>query len=115
MSDAILNENELTENEPLTPEELLSNFTRDLVLNNPPADLVTEFIEDFVLVDRPETAQFTALFEMPAENLVELMRGLITQGFQTQIQALDSHGFAFIESVKAELKKQMTILAAESE
>ncbi len=99
---------------PRQVDELLQATLQDLILNNPPDVLVSEFIEDFILIDRAETPEILALFEMPSENLVEVLRGIMTQGYQTQIQALDAHGFQFLENLKAKLKTQMTALAAEN-
>ncbi len=100
--------------EPRPADEWIHVALSDLVLNNSPSDLVGEFIDDFILIDRPETPQILQMLEMPTANLIELLRGLMAQGYQTQITALDGHGASFIENLKAELKKQLTELSAES-
>jgi hypothetical protein len=97
--------------EPMTPDELLANLTQDLILNNNPNDLASEFVENFVCRDRPETSQILAMLEMPTENLVEMMKGLLGQGYQTQLQAVDNHGVRYFENLKAAVKAQMLELA----
>ncbi len=97
---------------PMTPDELLANLTQDLILDNDPNDLASEFVDEFVLRgDRPETSQILTMLEMPTENLVEMFKGLLGQGYQTQLQAVDNHGVRYFENLKAAVKSQMLELS----
>ena len=105
-------ENQSELEEPMTTDELLINLTQDLILDNDPNDLASDFIDEFVLRgDRPETSQILAMLDLPTENLVEMMQGLLEQSYQTQLQALDNHGVRYFENLKAAVKTQMTELA----
>ncbi len=111
MSDENLSEVQ-EEIDPMTPDELQANLIQDLILDNDPNDLASEFIDEFVLRgDRPETSQILMMLEMPTENLVEMMKGLLGQGYQTQLQAVDAHGVRYFENLKAAVKAQMLDLA----
>lgn len=107
------NSNEIPEeiDEPMSANELLANLTQDLVLDNDPNDLAMEFVDEFVLRDRPETPQILAMLEMPTENLVEMMKGLLGQAYETQLQAVDNNGVRYFENLKTAVKKQMLELA----
>lgn len=115
MKDKKINESELVEDELISGEGLITNVLQDVVLGNPASDVADEFINDFVLQDREETAQILSMLESPSENLVELLKGVVTQGYQAQIEALNSKGFQYLESLKTEVRARLTALAAQSE
>jgi hypothetical protein len=97
--------------EPMTADELLIHLLEDIVTDSKPDNLATEFVENFVLLDRPETPQFLAMLDAPPETLVEMVKTIIEQGYQAQIQAVDERGYRFLEGLKAEVKAQMLKLA----
>jgi hypothetical protein len=112
MSEENLDENPEEIDEPMSPNELLMNIIQDLVVNANPNDVGTEFIAEFVLQgERPETAQILQMLDLPAETLVEMMQGVLEQSYQTQLQALNTHGATYFEGLKAAVKTQMTELA----
>jgi DNA integrity scanning protein DisA with diadenylate cyclase activity len=98
--------------EPITANELVVHLLEDLVTNADPADLATEFIDEFVLRgDRPETSAILAMLDAPSESLLETIKTIIEQGYQAQLQAVDERGYRFLEGLKAEVKAQMQKLA----
>lgn len=101
-----------TDDEIPTTDGLFVNALQDLILGNKPDELVTEFINDFVLVERPETPQILALFEMPNETIVQTFEGFCQHSFEVQKEAIRNNGAAFIEKLKFELKHQLEDLAA---
>ncbi len=111
MSKENLTENQTEIDEPMSNEESFTNLLQDLVSGNSPSIWASEFIEEFVLRDRPEAAQVTSMLEMPTENLVEMVKGVIEQSYQAQLQAVDERGHGFLDGLKAEVKNQMTELA----
>ena len=111
MSEEILDDAQTELDEPMTVDELLANAMQDLLLDNEPDDLASEFIDEFVLRDRPETPQILAMFDLPTESLVEMFRSIIEQSYQTQMEAVSERGHKYLESVKAAVKKQLTELA----
>jgi hypothetical protein len=113
MSDAILDENE-TESEPITPDEFIRDGMQDLILGNPPEMLADEFINEFVLLDRPETEQLLMMLDAPTEQLLEALKGIAAQSYQVQIEALNTRGFQYLDSLKAEVKAKLTALATAS-
>jgi hypothetical protein len=112
--DEILSESDLEVSEPITPDELIQHLLLDVVNDAEPDDLADEFINDFVLENRSETAQILAMFETPSETIVEILKGVLTQGYQIQVDALDSKGVPFIESLKQAVKAKMTQLASDT-
>jgi len=110
MNDKILDESIIEEAEPITPDELIAHLLQDIVSGNAPGDLANEFIDEFVLCDRPESGHILSLLETPSESLVELLKGLTGQSYQASIDALDSRGVNFLENLKAEVKERMTQL-----
>ncbi len=113
MSDKILDESIIDEAEPPTPDEIFAHLIQDIATGNAPEELADEFIDGFVLQDRAETGQMLSLLEMPSESLVGILKGIVGQGYQTSIDALDSSGVHFLEGLKAEVKKRMTELASD--
>jgi hypothetical protein len=112
MSEENLNEIPEEIDEPMSANELFANLTQDAVLNADVNNVATEFIDEFVLRDRPEeTSQILAMLEMPAENLVQMFKDLLGQSYQTQLQAVDNHGLQYFENLKAAVKAQMLELA----
>lgn len=111
MSDKILDEPVLEDSAPITPDELIANLMQDITLDNSPADIADDFLNDFVLQDRPETTQILAMLETPSETLVELLKGIVGQSYQVQIAALNSRGEIFLDNLKAEVTSRMTELA----
>ena len=114
MSDKILNEDVLTESEPPSAEGLVTNLLQDLIADCEPDDIATEFIDGFVLQDREETSQILAMLETPSEALVEVLKGIVGQGYQVQIAALDERGVEFINGLKFAVKEKMTALASDT-
>ena len=114
MSDKILSEDLLTEREPLSPDALIVNLLQDLITDSGPDDIAAEFIEEFVMRDREETAQIFGMLEMPTETLIELLKGIVGQGYQAQIDALDTRGSQFINGLKFAVKEKMTALATDT-
>ena len=110
MSEEILDEIEEVE-EPMSANELLANLLKDLVLNEEPDILATDFVEEFVIPGRPEASQILTVLEMPTENLIETVKGLIAESFQAQNQAVDDHGIQYLDGLKAAVRAQMTELA----
>ncbi len=106
----VLDENQTEIDEPMTTDELLLRLTQDLILDNDPNDLASDFINEFVLPDRPESTQVLGMLDLPTEYLIEMMRGLLEQSYQTQLQAVDNHGIRYFENLKAAVKTQMTEL-----
>jgi hypothetical protein len=115
MKNKKINESELVEDELISGEGLIANVLQDVALGNPSSDVADEFISDFVLQNRDETAQILSLLESPSENLVELLKGIVTQGYQAQIEALNSKGFLYLESLKGEVRARLTALSTEGE
>lgn len=112
MSDKILDESELTEEaEPLTPDELIASLLQDLILDNPPADIATDFIENFVLQERAESPAILAMIDAPTESIIQLLEQVVTANYNGQIEALQVKGAAFIEGLKFEVKTQLENLA----
>ncbi len=93
--------------EPMTADELLIHLLEDLVTDSDPANLATEFVDEFVLRDRPETPQFLAMLDAPPESLVEMVKAIIEQSYQAQLQAVDERGQRFLEGLRIEVKSQM--------
>ena len=114
MSDTILSEDLVTESEPLTPDALIANLLQDLITDSGPDDIASEFIDEFVVRDREETAQILAMLETPSETLIELLKGIVGQGYQAQIAALDGRGVQFINGLKFAVKEKMTALASDT-
>ena len=103
---------EIKEDEtPQTAEEFTGMFLHDLVLNEDPNILASEFIENFILKERPETSQVLTMLEMPTENLVQMVKHLIQQANQAQNEAVDNHGLEYLEGLKTAVRTQMTELA----
>lgn len=102
------------EAEAISPDELLLNLLQDLAAGNPPDDLAAEFVEEFVVRDRPEAAQILQMFETPSETIVDILKGVIGQSYQIQMEALEQRGKAFIDGLKTAISQEMTNLAAET-
>jgi hypothetical protein len=101
------------EAEPITPDELILNLLQDLVAGNPPDDLASEFVEDFVMQDRPEATQVLQMFDTPSATIVEILKGVIGQSYQIQMDALETRGEEFIDGLKYSIKQRMTELASD--
>ena len=97
--------------EPLSPDQLLMNLLEDLISSGPPEEVASEFVEEFVLKARPEAVQILAMLDAPSATVVEILKGVLTDAFQTQIRELDSKGEAFLDGVKAEVRAQMQAAA----
>jgi hypothetical protein len=98
--------------EPMTADELVVLLLEDLVTDSDPANLATEFIDEFVLRgDRPETSAILAMLDAPSESVVETIKTIIEQGYQAQLRAVDERGYRFLEGLKVEVKAQMQKLA----
>ena len=102
------------ESELITPDELIITLLQDLVTGNAPDDLASEFVEDFVMQDRPEATQVLQMFDTPSAMIVEILKGVIGQSYQVQMEALETRGEDFIEGLKNSIKQRMTELANES-
>ena len=110
MSEENLAEGEEVET-PINAAEMLARLISDLVLNESPDVLAGEFIDGFVLQEQPETSQILAMFEMPTQNLVELVKAAIEQSYKAQIDAVDNHGIQYLDGLKAAVRAEMTELA----
>jgi hypothetical protein len=98
--------------EPMTPDDLIINLLQDLVSGISPANLATDFIDNFVLgEERPETSQILEMFDLPAETLVEMVKTIIETSYAAQIQAVNERGHEFLEGLKTEVKARMRKLA----
>jgi superfamily II RNA helicase len=97
--------------EPMTADELLSHLLEDLILDNEPADLASEFVENFVLRERDETPAILAMFDAPTETLLEMVKTIVEQSYLAQLQIIDERGSKFLESLKAGVKAQMIELS----
>ncbi len=97
--------------EPMTADELLIHLLEDLVTDSDPANLGTEFVENFVLRERNETPQVLAMLDAPTESLVEMVKAIIERSYQAQLQAVDERGYKFLEGLRLAVKKQMLELA----
>ena len=111
MENDILDESELIETEPITPDELITNLLQDLILDNSPVEIAREFIGNFVLQERDETPAILAMMDAPTEAILALLKQVVSQGYEAQIQALDTKGASFIEGLKIAVKTQLTELA----
>ncbi len=111
MVDENLTESQEELDDPMSADELLINLMQDLLFENDANDLATDFIDEFVLRDRPETPQILAMFEMPSESLVEMLKGVCEQSHQTQIQALNERGIQYLENLKTAVRTLMTEIA----
>jgi len=110
----ILDENQTDFDEPRTLDELIVVLIQDVVINNNPNELASEFMEDFVKLFRPEATQVLTMLETPAEGLVVMVKTLLEQSYIAQLQGVDNHGLQYFKKLKAEIKKQMTDLAENS-
>ena len=54
------------------------------------------------------------MLETPSETLIELLKGIVGQGYQAQIAALDGRGVQFINGLKFAVKEKMTALASDT-
>jgi hypothetical protein len=97
--------------EPMTADELVIHLLEDLVTDSDPANLATEFVEEFVLRDRLETSAFLAMLDAPTESLIETVKAIIEQSYQAQLQAVDERGHRFLEGLREAVKTQMLELA----
>jgi hypothetical protein len=97
--------------EPMTADELMMHLLEDLIVDNEPSDLASEFIDEFVLRDRVETPAILAMLDAPTGELVEMVKAMIEQSYLGQLQAVDERGERFLESLKAAVKSQMQELA----
>ncbi len=97
--------------EPMTADALIMQLLQDLLLDHEPTDLASEFIDEFVLRERPETPQFLAMLDAPIETLVEMVKAIVEQSYLGQLQVIDERGERFLESLKTAVKKQMLELA----
>jgi hypothetical protein len=112
MSDEILDDCQLTdENTPRDLQQVFAVALEDLGAGNPPDALASEIIQDFILIERDETPQLLALIDAPTENIVEMLKELISYGYEAQMAALDTKGAAFVEGLKFAVKTQLTELA----
>ena len=102
------------ENEAITPDELILNLLQDLAAGNPPDDLAAEFVEEFVVHDRPEAAQILQMFDTPSQTIVEILKGIIGQSYQVQMEALEQRGTEFIDGLKFAVRTKMNELAEEA-
>lgn len=114
MNDTILNDDLLTENEPLSPDGLIANLLQDLNADCGPDAIADEFIEEFVLSDRPEASQVMEMLEMPSYTLVEMLKAMVGLGYEAQIEKLDAQGVQFLDRVKSAVKEKMTTLASDT-
>jgi hypothetical protein len=99
----------------LTPEELIAQLVTDITTNSAPDDLVEDFIDNFVTVERPETAQLLGLLDGAPESVVELLKTYLATSYQAGVSALDTNGVAFLRSLKERLTLRMTQLAEEAD
>jgi hypothetical protein len=113
MKNEILDATELTDEvEPFTPDDLIANLLQDLILDNPPSDIATDFIDCFVLQERDESPAILAMLDAPTESIIELLKQVVTANYNGQIEALDAKkGFEFIEGLKKSVKTQLEELA----
>ncbi|MGD9561990.1 MAG: hypothetical protein AB7F88_07200 [Pyrinomonadaceae bacterium] len=106
-----MNESVLEESELVSPDELIQHLLQDLITDAGPDDLANEFVNDFVLNDRPETGQVLAMFDTPAETLVEVLKGVVQQSYHVQLDALDRKGALFIDGLKIAVREKMAEMA----
>lgn len=99
------------EPEPLSADELLRNLLQDLIAEASPEAIAQEFVDEFVIKPREETPQILAMFDIPAGQLVEVLKGVVAQSYQLQLDALDSKGVPFLDELKLEVQTRMTALA----
>lgn len=111
MSDAILNEDIIVESEPITPDELIAHLIQDLLADSSPDDLAAEFIDEFVLQERAETAQILSLLDIPSEALADFLKGVVGQSYQQSVEAIDARGVHFLDSLKVAVRDRMTQMA----
>jgi hypothetical protein len=98
--------------EPMTADDLIINLLQDLVSDVNPSNLAADFIENFVLgEERPETPQILAMFDLPVETLVEMVKTIIETSYAAQIQAVNERGHEFLEGLKVAVKVRMLELA----
>jgi hypothetical protein len=101
------------ETEPLSADELIRNLMQDLITDSPPDDLANEIVEEFVLNNREETPQILAMLEAPDETLVEMLKGIVGQSYQVQLEAIDERGIRFVSELKSAVVERMQALAEE--
>ncbi len=111
MKNDILDESELIEAEPITPDELIINLLQDLITDATPDNIATEIIENFVLLERAETPQVLSMLDAPSDSIVEILKQVVAQSYEAQILALDTKGFEFVEGLKISVKTQLEELA----
>jgi hypothetical protein len=109
-------ETEISETEiddPTQLQEMIKNLVEDITLDNPPDLLASDFIDEFVLrqSESEATTQILIMMEQPTETLVQALKQIISQAYETQLELVDERGYRFLEGLKAEIKKQMTELA----
>ncbi len=115
MNDKILDATELTEEgEPLSVDELFVSLLQDMILNNPPDDIATDFIENFVLQERDETPAILAMIDAPTDSVISLLEQVVTANYNGQLAALDAKGFEFIEGLKFAVKTRLEELAGDN-
>jgi hypothetical protein len=51
------------------------------------------------------------MLDAPPESLVEMVKAIIEQSYQAQLQAVDERGQRFLEGLRVAVKKQMLELA----
>lgn len=95
----------------LSAAEMLPLLIQDLTSGEDPAIFAGEIIDNFVLVEQPESGQVLGLIEKETPVVLELIKSVVSHGAQETLLAIDRNGSQFIDEVKASLREQLSELA----
>ncbi|MEQ1923940.1 MAG: hypothetical protein ABL952_15650, partial [Pyrinomonadaceae bacterium] len=98
--------------QPISATEMFQYLVQDLVSDGDPAALAGDVIDNFVLIEQPESGQILSLLETDTPMLIQLLKAFMSKGLEESLAAVDRNGPRFIDAVKISLKEQLSEIAA---
>lgn len=113
MTDEILDAEVIEDDvDPPTIDSLFAHLVTDIQSGQDAEVLASEFLEDFVLADRPEAAQILGMLEMDTPTILATLKVAMNQALQSSFATIDQRGAGFIEDLKRRVKTRLTEMAA---
>ena len=100
---------------PMSADEAFSNLVQDISGGGDPAAFASEVIDNFVLIEQPESGQILALLDTDTPMLIQLVKTFMSKGLEEAAAAIDRNGPTFLDAVKVSLREQLSEMAAGAE
>ena len=98
--------------QPMSAAEMFQFLVQDIAGDGDPAAFAGDVIDNFVLIEQPESGQILSLLETDTPMLIQLLKTFMSKGAEESSAAIDQNGPKFIDAVKVSLKEQLSEIAA---